>query len=183
MADSPVHFFAPSFFTPFYFPPLASGDGGGSGAGASRYRDRDAFAAILQALRDTGEFADVSFGTAPDRRAAGVDLVPAAVVNPDSWSEAEDGDPVVVVRRVAFTVTIVARDEDPLERYDTLDRLGCVAQNALDGVDLGGGSLAALSKTLWGRYEPAVNHPEQWVVLHGEFTYLVPGLDARNTSR
>ena len=60
------------------------------------------------------------------------------MITPDTWFETDDCDPVVIVRHVSFTLTLVARDEDPLTRYQTLDRLTCISLNAIDGSDLGG---------------------------------------------
>jgi hypothetical protein len=179
MRVASARFFAPTFFSPYYFPSLVAPDGPDT---VAALRDGDAFTAILDALAATGEFAVVSFGTTADRRPAGADLAPAAVVTPDAWYEADDTDPVVLVRRVFFTLTIVVRDEDPLARYDAIDRLSCVAQNALDGAALGADCVAALTKTYRGRFEPAPTHPEQSVAIHGEFTYLIPSLNGHKTS-
>ena len=62
MSASPVGYFAPTFFSLFYFPTLVA-TGGGSGTPGSPYRDRDAFASVVTALTATGEFAGVLFGT------------------------------------------------------------------------------------------------------------------------
>jgi hypothetical protein len=177
---APARYFAPTFFTPYYFPSLVTL---GPPDGVAVMRDGDGFKAILDVLAATGEFAIVSFGTTADRRSAGADLTPAAVVTPDAWYEADDTDPVVLVRRVFFTLTLVVRDEDPLARYDALDRLSCVALNALDGADLGGDCIAALTRAYRGRFEPTPTHPEQSVAIHGEFTYLIPSLNGHKTSR
>jgi hypothetical protein len=176
----PARFFAPTFFSPYYFPSLVAA--GRQGSGVSAYRDRDAFVAILAALSATGEFADVFFGTTPDDRAGGADRTPAAVVTPESWTEDDETDPIVFVRRVSFKISLIVRDEDPLTRFDSLDRLSSVVQNALDGTDLGGGCLAALTKMRWGLFDADARHPEQRVVLRGEFAYLISDLDDHNTS-
>ncbi len=183
MPTSPARFFAPTYYSPFYFPSLVTGGGAPApGPGASPYRDRDAFGAIVAALTATGEFADVAFGTTLDRRAAGADRTPAAVITPDTWAEVDDVDPFQLVRRVTFTLTLVVRDEDPAARFDALDRLTNVAQNAIDGSDLGGTSLPALTLLRRGRFDPTSKHPEQGVILQGEFTFLIPSMTGHDTS-
>lgn len=181
MSATAARFFAPTYFSPYYFAPLVSNTGG-SGASSSAYRDKDAFASIVKTLKETGEFADVVFGVTAALRPGGADSAPVSVVMPESWVETDDADPILLVRRIFYTVTIVARAEDPVARFDSLDRLSCVVQNVLDGADLGGGCLAALTKTRWGSFEAASSFPEQSVVLHGEFAYLVPTMDGRNTT-
>ncbi|MGE3822043.1 MAG: hypothetical protein AB7I30_21730, partial [Isosphaeraceae bacterium] len=140
-------------------------------------RDRDGFDAVVVALRSTGVFAEVFFGTDAERRAGGVDRTPAAVVTPESWVEDDGVDPIDLVRTVTFTVTLVARGNDPSERFDLLDRLGSVAQNAIDGEPLGGVCVPALTKLRRGVFDQDSVHPEQRVSLQGEFSYLVPSLD------
>jgi len=179
MATSLARFFTPDYFSPFYFPALASPDD--TTASIFVYRDRDAYAAVVTALSATGEFAEVFFGTAPDQRSAGADSVPAAVITPVGWAESDDAEPVVVIRQVSYALTLVVRDEDPLTRCESLDRLSCVAQNALDGSNLESGCLPAYTKLRRGRFEWGSIHPEQSLVLYGEFTYLVPSLAGHNT--
>jgi hypothetical protein len=181
MSTPPDRFFAPTYYSPFYFPSLVT-DGGAPPPAAPRYRDMDAFGAIVAALTATGEFADVAFGTTLDRWAAGADQTPAAVITPDSWAEVDDVDPVQLVRRVAFLLTLVVRDEDPAARFDALDRLTTVAQNAIDGRDLGGTNLPALTLLRRGRFDPNSQPPEQGVILRGEYTFLIPSMTGHNSS-
>jgi hypothetical protein len=172
MIVSTAPYFAPTFFSPYYFPPLAVG---GVGPGpAAPFRDGDGFTWIVQALRATGEFSDVLFGVTADRRAVGAGRSPIAVVAPEGWAESDDWDPVLLARQVSFTVTLIARDEEPSVRYGVLDRLSCVAQDAVGGSDLGGMALAPLTRLARGRFDATSRHPEQAVVLSGEFTYLIP---------
>lgn len=180
MSASPVGYFPPTFFSPFYFPSFIAA-GGGSGAPNSPYRDRDAFASMVTALTASGEFAGVLFGTTAAATVGGANVAPAAVITPDTWFETDDCDPVVIVRHVSFTLTLVARDEDPLARYQTLDRLTCISLNAIDGSDLGGVCLPALTRLRRGQFDTTSTSPEQSVVLHGEFTYLVPSFTGHNT--
>jgi hypothetical protein len=167
---APAIYFAPTYFSPFYFPPIAAAsDGTPTG-----YRDRDAFAAIVAALNDTREFADIILAGSVDEPLVGADRAPLAVVVPVEWQEVDDGDPIVSVRQVTFTVTILARDEDAEQRFQILDRLTSIVQNSIDGIDLAGGCLPGLTKLRRGRYEPRSKHPEHRVTLTGTFTYLVP---------
>ena len=182
MPQAPSQYFAPSFFSPHYFPPLLGKSGGTGGAPISPCRDRDAFDAIIAALLSTGEFAAIVFGTTPGRMAAGGDLTPVAVITPEAWAELDDVDPIVVVRQVVFALTIAVRGEEPTSRYEQLDRLSCVVLNAIDGLDLGGACLPALTRIRRGRYESDSKHPEQRLVLSGEFSYLIPSLNGHNTS-
>jgi hypothetical protein len=182
MSASASYYFAPTYFSPFYFPPLFVVGGDPSGSTSAAFRDTDAYASVVAALKATGEFAQVFFGTNPDQRSAGADRTPAAVITPNGWAEIDDVDPVVIVRRVDFTLTVVARGEDALARYEDLDRLSCVCENAIDGSDLGGTCLPALTKLRRGRFEAHPNHPEQRVALHGEFTYLIPSMTGHKTS-
>ena len=180
MAASSLTYFAPTYFSPFYFPTLKAGSGS-SGSTALLYRDRDAFSSIASGLTATGEFADVFFGPSPGMRAAGANRSPAALITPEGWTEIDDSDPILVVRHVTYTLTIIVRDEDPLARYELLDRLSCVAQNAIDGSDLVGVCLPGLTKLRRGRFDQKPNHPEQSVVLVGEFSYVIPSFTGHNT--
>lgn len=181
MATPPGRFFAPTYYTPYYFPPLVTA-GGSPGPGFSPSRDTNAFGAIVAALKATREFADVAFGTTDERRAAGADLTPAAVLMPESWAELDDTDPSPLVRKVTYTLTLVVRADDPGARFDALDRLTSVAQNAIDGSDLGGACLPALTLLRRGRFDPGSKFPEQAVILHGEFTSLIPSLTGHDSS-
>jgi hypothetical protein len=174
-ASAPVRYFAPQFFSPFYFPPLLPLDYGTVVADPkSTYRDRDALAAVAAALEGSGEFAAVFIAASADRRPGGADLTPVIVVTPNSWDETDDADPSVIVRQLAFSLTVVVRDDDPASGFDSLDRLSCIALNAVNGSDLGQGCLPALTRLRRGVFEPDAVYPELRVVLRGELTYLIP---------
>jgi hypothetical protein len=181
-AESASHYFAPSFFSPYYFPSLTGGPGGKGGVPDAPYRDSDAYAALVITLVSTGEFADVFFGTTAEEIATDADLNPVVVITPEEWSEFDDADPTVVLRHVFYTLTIIVRAAEPLARNRALDRLSCIAQNAIDGSDLGGGCLPPLTKLGRGRYEPQSQPPDQSVVLHGTFTYLIDSLTGHSTN-
>ena len=182
--DSTSQFYPPTFFSPFYFAEYALfGQDGTDSADAwgVTYRDRDAFRAIRTALLITEEFADALLGTTPQQRLGGADRTPIAVITPEGWIELDDVDPAVSVRQVFFTLTLIVRDEDAVTRYEALDRLSCLAQNVLDGTDLGGVCFPALTKIRKGRFDPGSRHPEHAVTLHGEFSYMIPAFNGHNT--
>ncbi len=143
------------------------------------YRDRDAFAAILAALSATGEFATVGFGTPAEIDVIGADRLPAAVVLPVGWTETRDTD-TSAVRRVSYRLTLVVRGDSGNERYQRLDRLTAVSQNAVEGSDLGGGCLSVLTRLAAGQLELALKRLEARAVLTGEFTYSVPNIQTRD---
>ena len=182
MSQAPSQYFSPSFFSPYYFPPLVVQTGGGGGAGISPLRDRDAFDAIFAALVNTSEFAAVIVGTTPDRMTVGSDLTPVAVITPESWAELDDVDPIMLVRQVEFTLSLIVRDEEPIARFERLDRLSCVVLNAVDWLEPWWSVSPRATRLRRGRYEFDSKHPEQRLLLWGEFSYLIPSLNGHNTS-
>jgi hypothetical protein len=162
-------YYAPSYFSPAYFPTFVLE----STSTADGYGDRHALAAIVLALDGTGEFADVLLAADPEHPTLGGDRTPLAVVFPTDWTEADESDPTVNLRQVTYSLTLMVRGENPAQRYELLDRLTSVAQNTLDGSDLCGGCLPALTKLRRGTYGSVERHPEQHVTLVGTFSYLV----------
>lgn len=167
----PVLFYAPTYFSPYYFAPLVPMHNGMQPGTFGC--DRDIFATIVSTLLATCEFADVVYGTPTDGKTVGADCASLAILTPGQWVEIDDVDPIIVVRRVTYTLTLVARDEDSGRRFDELDRLSSVAQNFLDGTSLNGACLPGLTKIRRGHYDPISRHPEQRLILEGEFTYLL----------
>ena len=176
----PSTYFSKSYFTPNYF--ASTINVAGVPTAPAGYRDRDAFEAITSALAATGDFADVVFGTPIDDLAAGADQIPMAIITPNEWEEIDDVDPIVSVRHVTYTLTLATRDEDPLARFVQLDRLTSIAQNTLNGTDLNGGCISALTRLRSGRFETKPRHPEQRVVLSGEFSYLISNYSGHDTT-
>lgn len=174
-----ISYFAPSYFSPSYFPGLAIPDPGQTTPDPDpdppRSRDRDAYEAILDAVKATGAFDQVLFGYAGPRTRAGAGRYPVLMVTPKGWEEVDDADPIALVRRSTFTITIVVRDDDPGKGFDELERLTALVEDVVDRSDLNGTTLAPLSKIRSGRYIRTSN-PEQGVELDGEFTslYQVP---------
>ena len=86
-------------------------------------------------------------------------------------------DPNVLIRQVAYSLTLLVRDDDPFTRYSQLEGLTALAQDAINHNDLGGGSLAALTILRRGSMT-TMSPPEQSVVLDGEFAYLIPSMNS-----
>lgn len=150
----------------------------------ARYgRDRDAFAALLNALAATSEFAEVRLQSSLNFPPVGADRSPSAIIVPVAWQEQSDSAIGAVIRRVAYTVALIVRREDALERFETLDRLSAVVQNTLEGEKFGGFCLAPMSLVRRGRYDDASRYPELRLVLDGEFSYTIPSPKAHNTAR
>lgn len=172
-------FFAPTYFSPYYFPPLVStvGDPTDPPIPATPYGDRDAFAAILARLEGTKAFASVLFGAELDRRAIGASTPPMVSLIPGAWEEADEVDPPCLVRRVGFRLVLLVRDDDPLARYEQLARLERAARQAIDGNDLGG-CLPSLTRIRSGAYDDSPLHPEGAARLDGEFSYLIDPVPA-----
>jgi hypothetical protein len=175
-------YFAPTFFSPYYFPPLAPLADVLPPPSEILYRDRDAFEAIVDALESTGAFAEVVYGPLLQNTAIGADRVPLAVIAPEEWTELDDTDPTTYLRHVTFSIRLVVRGEDAENRFQSLDLLTAIVENAIDGSDLGGGCLPGLTKVRRGWFDPALHHPEQQVTLTGEFSYLIPGPAAHDTT-
>ena len=144
--------------------------------GRPKGRDQGAYAALLQVIEGIGAFEEVIFGDASQRSRAGADAYPLAVVTPIGWEEVDDHDPTLLARRASFAITILVKGESGGPEFDALDLLASATQDAVDGSDLGGTSLAALTKIRAGRYEQAAHHPERSLVLEGSFTTLIDPL-------
>jgi hypothetical protein len=168
---APVLFYAPTYFSPYYFAPLVPMQiGTSSGMFAC---DRNIYETILSMLTSTCEFACVVYGTPTDANYAGVDCLSLAILTPGQWVEFDDVDPIALVRQVTYTLTLIARDENSGRRFNELDRLSSVAQNCLDASGFNGVCVPALTKLRRGRYDPISKHPEQRLTLEGEFTYFL----------
>ena len=176
-------YFAPTYFAPDYFGSPGGATPGGEGSPMSAYRDRDAFAAILQTLRATGEFAEVLFPARLDVTQARADRAPLAVVVPVQWVEEADVSSDALLRRVSYDLVLVARAEDARERFETLDRLTSVVQNALERSTLGGACPNGSSRLRHGQYDEKSRHPETRLTIDGAFSYWIDTPNAHNTVR
>lgn len=146
------------------------------------YRDRDAYEALLALLRGSGEFARVALGLDSDPGAEATAPAPSALVVPDGWAEAPDSGPGSPLRTVAFRLILTVVHPDPHRRFLAADRLAAVAQNLIDGSDLGGTCLAGLTKLTRCRFPARPGHPAFRAVLDGTFAYCIPAPAARDTT-
>ena len=180
----PPDAFAPRFFTRAYFPGPATNfpPPGGTVPPMAAYRDRDAYRAIVGALVATGEFAQVVFATPPGSAAIGADRLPLAIVTPTAWAQADDANLTSAVRIASYSLTLVVRDEDPQARYERIDRLSNVAQNAVEGTDLNGGCTPTLTRFKVGEFDPKSPHPELRLCIAGEFSYVVAPVNTHDTT-
>jgi hypothetical protein len=137
------------------------------------YHDRDAFSAMNSALRATGAFADVSLGAPGDYSSVGTAQFPLALIEPKGWSETPDSDSSQVVRCVTFDLRLAVRGDYSRDRYEGLDRLMGMVQQALNGSTLGGGCLAPQTRLLRGQFDPTPRSLESQLILTGQFVYLV----------
>jgi hypothetical protein len=168
---------APSYFPPSYFY--------GNGSSASPVptpvsnnpetpgRDQAAYAMLLGLIRDLGIFEEVIFGAALQRNQAGAACYPLAVLTPKGWEESDDSDPVLIVRRVRFGITIVVQSQDGQPQFDQLNRLSSAILKAVDFQALGSLSLPPLTRIRSGLYDSATHYPEQSLELEGEFSLLI----------
>ena len=136
-------------------------------------RDQAAYLALLALLGTTGVFEEVIFGAATQRGLAGADSYPLAVLTPKGWEESDDFDPMLIVRRVSFVITIVVKSEDASPQFELLDQLASSVENVVDRSDLDGTCLSPLTRIRAGRYEYSGHYPEQSVDLEGEFASLI----------
>ena len=169
-------YFAPSFFSPFYYTPLISLVGEPSPANGLLpvYRDRDAFDAICELIHTTGEFADVLLAEPLENASIPSGHFPLAVIQPIEWEEADDSDPIVILRRVSFDLVLVCRCDDSGRGFAILERLSSIVQNVISGSSLNGECLPAFTLIRRGKIDrKASQHPEHRMILKGEFCYFV----------
>jgi hypothetical protein len=165
-------YFAPTYFSPYFFAPLDAPLAVPPVTVAMPYGDRDAFKAILSLLKGTGAFERVFFANTLDRNALSPATAPTALLVPGGWEEFDEVDPVAILRRVEFSLSLLVRGDDPFGRFDELGQLEAVVQNAIAGSDLGG-CLPGLTRIRRGRYDQRSLQPEQILTLDGEFTYMI----------
>ncbi len=182
-------YFAPTYFPPNYFPPAYFGSlgaipiaPGGGGLPLSAYRDRDAFAAILNSLWATSEFAEVVFPGPLDSSPVGADRSPLVVVVPVQWTEQPDASSSALIRHVSYSLVVVARHEDPRRRFDIADRLGSIVQNTLEGSSLGGSCVPTQTQVRLGVIDVKSRHPELRVTLTGTFAYTIATPNSHDTT-
>lgn len=167
----PPSYFAPSYWAPSYW--------AGSSRPVPTIRDWDILDDIVARLKACGAFDGVHASDLPETRGRGADRKALAIVAPDSWDESEgwdDPDEPQWLRKVDWTLTVIARAEDPRSRDRHADRLLQAACVALDFKCLAGVTLPGLTKITAGRYLPAVP-PTRAIRASGTFAYLIDGPD------
>jgi hypothetical protein len=163
-----IPYFNPASYPQSYSPPSGTASG-----------DIEAFAALAARLAATGRFASVALGSPDDVKDLGSDQLPAALIGPLAWTEVADASSEAVIRHVSYSLCLTARYSDAAEGYCVLAALSTVAQNALDGDDLGGRVIPSLSRLGRGRIELSSPALLRRVLLSGEFGYAVSDVTAR----
>jgi hypothetical protein len=133
----------------------------------------ESYSTLIALLEATGVFEDVIFGAAIQRSQAGADTYPLAVLTPQGWEESDDVDPTSIVRRMTFSITVVVTSQDALPQFDELNRLSSAITKAVDGSDLAGTCLPALTRIRSGHYVYSNRNPEQSIDLEGEFSSVI----------
>jgi hypothetical protein len=167
--DWPPRYFAPRFWSGTSVDQTALG------------RDRDIFRAIKAALDATNSFATVLLHQSVLNARAGADQNPIVTIQRTAVQEnSRWGNPITIERTVSFDLTIAIRAEDHDERFEQMELLESVVMNVLSGQSWAGICLPDRSLIARGMDDPRPRHPEQRVVMKGQFTYLL-GYATRNT--
>jgi hypothetical protein len=166
-------YFAPSYF---YGPSSASDSVPVVPMPTPVRGDHNSYLTLIELLNATGMFEEVIFGAATQRGQAGADTYPLAVLTPKGWEESDDVDPTSIVRRVTFSITVVVTSQDGLPQFDQLNRLSCAIKTAIDGSNLDGTCLPALTRIRSGHYVYSNHYPEQSIDLEGEFSSIIDPL-------
>ena len=165
-------YYAATYFAPAYFygGPITSAP---AGVPQPTGRDSSYYSALISLLETIDLFDAVIFGDPTSGSAAGANTHPLAIVTPKGWEETDETDPVLWVRRVSFTIRIIIQVDGALAPFDQLDQLATAVQSQVDQANLGGQSLAALTRIRAGRYGTSSTYPEWSIDLDGEFTVLI----------
>lgn len=142
-------------------------------------KDSDIYLDVVARLETTGQFAAVLYGVPPNDGGIGADVTPVVFVNPNSFTEADDVDPIQIVRVCVGSIVISVRHDDHNLRTQTLDKLAAVVANAINGQSLAGETILRMTTVPSGKYDVPV-HPEQRLILVLQFAYFVAGDDGRD---
>lgn len=135
-------------------------------------RDAPAYVALMAEIKATGAFEAVLFGGPNRRGQVGAGTYPIAIVTPKGWDEADEADPILIVRRVLFGLRIVVRSDGGDPPFAQFDQLCAEVQAVVDRSDLSRTCVPALTKIRAGRYDYAAHYPEQCLDLDGEFSTI-----------
>jgi len=100
-------------------------------------------------------------------------------INPASFAETDEVEPIQLVRVCVGSIAVMHRDDDPRARVVELDALGAVVANALNGVCLAEESLPRMTTVAAGIYGPP-EHPSQTLRLELRFARFVELDDGRD---
>jgi len=174
-----------TFFAPRIWPPRHYAPRYWSGLGLSLSalaRDRDIFLAIKAALDARNIFDAVLLHQPATNARAAADQNPVVTIKRTDVAEASRwGNPITLERTVKYDLTISIRDEEHEDRFERMELLESVVINALDGQAWVGVCLSDRSLISRGTDDPRARHPEQRVVMKGQFTYILTGYTNRNT--
>jgi|GEM_PF-6977298 len=137
---------------------------------------------ILEAIRDllleTNQFDDVYLSGLPENHGHSAAMLKVAVLEPAEWNEfdeRDDPDDVQNTVRMQFRLTLLVRDEDPVQRDNEVDRLLGVCKNIIDGQDIiRESTIRGWNKLRKGKWERPVA-PERRMTVVGEVAYFVDG--------
>lgn len=174
-------FFAPSFFSPWYFPSLTSASTDQTPAVAYS-GDHVALTNLLLLLRATKSFGTVILGQQRPPGQIQARDYPLIVISPSEWLEQDDADPVLILRTVKLSISIVVRDDSYPSAYKSLDRLGLLTQKAFEASSLGGITVPPLNKISRGSYDTQRVYPEFALALTGQFSYWTDATHRLTTS-
>ena len=148
-------------------------------------RDRDVRAAMALALSATGAFdAEGVWLWSPENLGQGTSVGRAVQIEPGNSNVANPWDAQPwggILIQSQVKVTLLYRDEDAQKRDEGAENLLQVCQNALNGQNLAGLTLPALTCFLnWSWLNP--QPPERQITSIFQYSYIVEGWNAFDTT-
>lgn len=172
MAGQP--YFAPSYFSSYYFGSLATETPAIDLPSTNPvFTDFDGFCEIKRLLDETGAFASVRICRPSDPTDFAVGPAPQVVISPTTGSDSDDADPDRVLRTVDFDLVVTVSGTDPISRICELDRLAKLVARTLRHIRLSESCVPAASKISSSHFNDKCRHPNQQIVLKGQFAYFV----------
>ncbi len=176
MAQQP--YYAPSYFSTFYFPDLAAIEVVDPSYPPSVTPllpvspEILAIEAIVRRLRDLGIFGDVLLVDDQSVDPPGVAGYPAAVVSLKGWTD-EDENSTDQVRTAEFAIRIVDEQDRAFSRVESLVSLARAARQQLQNSDLDGLAIPGLTRLKTARLAKGSVLPGSTLQLDGEFAYFL----------
>lgn len=140
--------------------------------------DRLIFRRICSILDGTRRFGRILLAASDRPTPIPFHFYPLAIVQPSRWVETEDATATELIKSVHFLITLSVRHTGAIAGFEELDKLTCLAQNLLDGSDLGGIALPELTRLSRGAMRPS--RGELRVVLEGVAAYVVNRVSGRD---